>query len=457
MATEPGRRNGGAVVRIGCGAGFANDRMEPALDLVERGNLDYLFFEGLAERTLAQSQRERHVHHDRGFNPTLERRMRLVLPACRARGTRIVTNMGAANPAGAAAVVLALAREMGMNGLKVGVVEGDDVSHAISPRHPLADANCTVGEVGRALIGANAYLGAEPIVVALDEGADIVITGRVADPSLVVAPLMHHFGWSADDWQRLGAATMIGHLLECGFQITGGYFADPGRKDVPGLARLGYPIAEVAETGDATITKLTGTGGTVTRETVLEQLLYEVHDPAAYLTPDVSADFSAAQIVETGVDRVAVTGGNGRARPENLKVTIGYDGGFRAEAGISYAGSGALSRARLAASVLAERMRDVHGLTEPLRTDLIGYASLHATAGAAYGGDDDHRDIRLHATLISRNEQHARALVDEMEGLWIAGPAGGGGVRGQVMPTIMTRTAFIGRESVRPKVEILVA
>lgn len=457
MAIEPRHDTAGAVVRIGCGAGFANDRMEPALDLVERGALDYLFFEGLAERTLAHSQRARHAQRERGYNPTLERRIRLVLPACRARGTRIVTNMGAANPAGAAAAVLAIARELGMTGLKIGVVEGDDVSHAIGPEHRLADTDCTAGAVGRQMIGANAYLGAEPIVAALDAGADIVITGRVADPSLVVAPLMHHFRWRADDWQRLGAATMIGHLLECGFQITGGYFADPGRKEVPGLARLGYPIAEVAENGDATITKLAGTGGFVTRETVLEQLLYEVHDPAAYLTPDVTADFSAAQIVEAGQDRIAVAGGNGRIRPENLKVTIGYDGGFRAEAGISYAGSGAVPRARLAASVLVERMRDVHGLTEPLRTDLIGHASLHATAKAAQGVDEDYRDIRLHATLCTGEERLARALVDEMEGLWIAGPAGGGGVRGQVIPTVMTRTALISREDVRPKVEILVA
>ena len=274
----------------------------------------------------------------RGYNALLERRMRALLPACRASGTVIITNMGAANPRAAAERTRDVARTLGISGLKIACIEGDDVTKLVQPDQPFMDEPGTLADIGRPVVGMNAYLGADAIIPALEAGADVVIGGRLADPSMYLAPLMRHYGWQNSELAKLGAGTLVGHLMECGMQITGGYFADPGIKDVPDLADCGYPIAEVSADGSAVITKLPETGGRVNEATVKEQLLYEVHDPASYLTPDVTADFSRVTVKNLGEDRVRVEGAAGRARPEKLKVTVGFDAGVLAEAGVSYAG-----------------------------------------------------------------------------------------------------------------------
>jgi hypothetical protein len=342
--------------RLGTGAGFSADRLDPAVELAASGELDALVFECIGERTLAFGHRDRMADPAAGYNPLLERRLRAVLPLCVQSGTRLITNMGVANPAGAVARAVAVAQGLGLKGLKIAALLGDDVSALLDDATPLPDAGITLGEVGRRMVGANAYLGADAILPALAAGADVVITGRVADPSLFLAPLRHAFGWAADDWAALGAGTLVGHLMECAAQITGGYFADPGYKDVPNLARVGFPIAEVGADGRAVITKLAAAGGLVSERTVKEQVLYEVHDPERYVTPDVVADFSAVQIREQARDRVAVSGAGGAPRPERLKVTVAFDGGLLAEAGVSYAGPGAAARAELARAMVAERM-----------------------------------------------------------------------------------------------------
>lgn len=450
MATDRRR----AACRIGCGAGFAGDRIDEARDLAERGHLDFLFFEGLAERTLALSQMQRRADADGGFNLLLGKRLEAVLKPCHANGTRIVTNMGAANPTGAAALAVAVARQMGLPGYRIAVVTGDDVADRIRPDMRCMEGGLPLEDDMARLIGAHAYLGAGIIAEALDAGADLVITGRVADPALVLGPLMHHFGWQADDWDALAAGTLAGHLLECGFQITGGYFADPGVKDVPGLDRLGYPVATVGRDGGMTISKLPGTGGMINRETVLEQLLYEVHDPAAYITPDVIADFSAVAVTETGPDTVAVTGAKGRRRSDTLKATLGFEGGYLAEAEMSYAGAGGLARAELAGQIVATRMQRREGLSARLRIDLIGSASLFATAGV---GSDSGCDVRLRVALRSDSRELAEALLHEVEALWIAGPAGGGGYRGRITPAVETRSVLIDRASVTPSFRMITA
>ncbi len=439
--------------RLGTGAGFSADRLEPALELVAKGRLDVIVFECIGERTLAFGHRDRMADPGAGYNPLLERRMRAVLPLCVAHGTRLVTNMGVANPQGAAARTAAVARALGLGRLRIAALEGDDVSALIGPETPL-DSGITVGEVGRRLVGANAYLGADAILPALESEADVVITGRVADPSLFLAPLRHAFGWAEDDWPMLGAGTLAGHLMECAAQITGGYFADPGFKDVKDLARVGFPIAEVAADGSAVITKLDDAGGLVSERTVKEQLLYEVHDPAAYVTPDVVADFSGVQIREQGRDRVEVTGAGGARRPEQLKVTVAFDGGLLAEAGISYAGPGARARAELAGRVVEERMVGLHGCNAPLRLDLIGVSALHGTARAY---PSDARDVRLRAALRASSREQAELLLWEVESLLCCGPAGGGGYRGQITPSVITHSAYLARDQVRARVEIIEA
>ncbi len=297
---------GAKPFRLGTGAGFSADRLDPAVDLVRHGNLDAIVFECIGERTLAFGHRDRVANPVSGYNPLLERRLRAVLPLCIRSRTRLITNMGVANANAAADKAIDLARDLDLLGCKIGAIGGDDVTELIRPDTEIDVAGMTVADVGRRMVGANAYLGADAILPALERDIDVIITGRVADPSLFLAPIRYAFGWQDNDWSKLGAGTLVGHLMECAAQVTGGYFADPGFKDVPDLAYVGFPIAEVEEDGSAVITKLENAGGHVTERTVKEQMLYEVHDPKAYLTPDVTADFSQVAIEELSSDRVRV-------------------------------------------------------------------------------------------------------------------------------------------------------
>ncbi|MFT4115986.1 acyclic terpene utilization AtuA family protein [Bradyrhizobium sp.] len=440
------------TVRIGCGAGFAGDRIDPAKDLAARGRLDYLIFECMAERTLALGQLARRQNPNAGFNNYLVKRLEAVLPDCCANKTRIVTNMGVANPERAAQVTLDVARKLGLGGFKVAVVKGDDVADLISKDTMLPELGKTIGETGLHMISANAYLGADIIGQALDEDPAIVLTGRVADPSLVVAPLAHEFGWRFDNWQEMAQATLIGHVLECGGLVTGGYFADPGYKSVPDLAYIGFPLAEVEPDGSAIITKLPDTGGVMIPHIVKEQLFYEVHDPKGYKTPDVVANFASVKVSAAGPDRVAVHGATGQPRPDTLKVTVGFDGGYLAEVGISYAGPGAVDRGRLAAQIIRERMENLHGRKEELRLDLIGQNSLHGSATASAARELE--DVRVRGALRSFDRETAEVLLYEVEALLNNGPAGGGGYRGTITPSVITHAAFVGRAAVKPTFEV---
>ena len=302
------------------------------------------------------------------------------------------------------------------------------------------------------IISANLYLGAQPIAQALDQGADIVVTGRVADSALALGPLLHAFRWSADDWDRLAAGTLAGHLLECGAQVTGGYFADPGYKDVPGLAEVGYPIAEVDEAGEIVITKPAGTGGVVNRLTVIEQLLYEIHDPSAYLAPDVVLDLTNVEVAEIGKDRVRVSGAQGKPAPETLKATVCVDGGFLGEAEISYAGPNAAARAQLAAEVVRTRVRKrVPHLN--VRIDAIGVRSVWGATDTPIdlrGAQTD--DVRLRFAAESANAADIEILLDEAEALYCAGPAGGAGVRRRITPRLASASCLIERRFAEPRV-----
>ena len=411
------------VLRMGAGAGFQGDRIAPAVDLAERGKLDYLIFECLGERTIALAQQARCIDPAKGYDPLLERRMRAVLPACVRNGTRIVTNMGAANPLAAAERTRAVARELGLNGLKVAAVTGDDVLDRIEDL-VLDETGKPASALGDRLVSANAYIGIDGLISALDAGANVVICGRASDPSLFLAPLVHEFGWARDDWMRLGRGILVGHLLECAAQITGGYFADPGVKDVPDLANIGHPLAEVDSDGNAVITKLEGTGGRVSRATCIEQLLYEIHDPARYLQPDVVADFSKVDFEEVGPDRVAVTGATGTKATGLLKVSVGYRDGWFGEGQISYAGANCEARGKLAIELLQERLAQRSGVILEERGELIGVNSVWPTKT----GNNYIPEVRMRYAARCRDAQTAQAIGEEVEGLYLAGPAGGGGV-----------------------------
>jgi hypothetical protein len=433
---------------VGCGTGFSGDRVDAPVAVVQtlarREGRKVLILETLAERTLALAQLARRQDPSKGYEPLLERLLEPVLGQCLTQGIAIVSNFGAANPAGAAEKIHALAKSTGLRKPRVAVICGDDL--LCHPESAKLLANHSLGASG-ALVSANAYLGAQAIADALRDGAEIVVTGRVADPSLTVGPAMAHYGWDEDDWSRLGAATMAGHLLECGAQVCGGYFADPGFKHVPQLAQVGFPIAEILRDGHCIVGKAESTGGMVDTRTVKEQLLYELHDPSAYLTPDVVADISEATVTDLGGDRVALLGVRGHPRPETLKVSAFYEGGWLAEGEISYAGPRAEARARLAADIIRSRL----GNDAVLRFDLIGVLSIFADDQGrllATSRDSGARDVRLRVAGKFNEREPAENLTREVTALYTCGPAGGGGVRAAVRPRLETRSCYIDRRSV---------
>jgi hypothetical protein len=442
------------TIRIGAGAGFADDRIEPAVELAEKGDLDYLVFECLAERTIALAQLERLHDPRRGYNEWLEDRMEAVLEACVARGTTIITNMGAANPRGAAEVIRRIAQEKGIRGLRIAAVSGDDVLAQVKGSNlPLLEQDGTVADLGDSVVSANAYIGTDAIVQSLNEGADIVVAGRVADPSLFLAPLIHEFGWATDDWDLMGKGTAVGHLLECAAHVTGGYFSDPGFKDVPDLAGLGFPVAVVRDDGSFHVTKVPGSGGRVTVATVTEQLLYEVHDPAGYPTPDVVADFSHAHLEQISDDAVSVTGITGRPRPSDLKVSVGYVDSYIGAGEISYTGPNAAVRARQALDVVRDRLAATHVATTESRFDLIGINAVHRGAGTVSSGTPAEVRIRVVGRTASLRE--ARRVGREVTALWLNGPSGGGGAVRTAVEDIAIVSVFLPRTRLSTSVHYL--
>ncbi|KPN90232.1 acyclic terpene utilization AtuA family protein [Pseudomonas nunensis] len=442
------------TLRIGSGAGYSGDRIEPAIELAEHGDLDYLVFECLAERTIALAQQARLLDPQAGFDPLLGERMRRVLPFVgrgaegQRRRLRVITNMGAANPLAAAQEVRRIAGELGLSGLKVVALTGDDVlATLLGDPSQMLDNGKTLASLGDRLISANAYLGVDGIIEALRADADVVITGRVADPSLFLAPQMFEFGWAADDWALLGRGTLVGHLLECAGQISGGYFADPGFKDVPDLARLGFPLAEVDATGRAVISKVAGSGGRIDTATCTEQMIYEVHDPAAYLTPDVSADFSGVSFSVQGPDRVLASGADGRARPQSLKVSVGYLDGWIGEGQMSYGGPGALARGRLAREVVLERLKLTGVVFEEIRAELIGVDALHGTELGARA-ESEPWEVRLRVAARCADRTEAVRIGNEVETLYTNGPYGGGGASKSVRQVVAVASLLLPRDAV---------
>lgn len=445
----------GRTIRIGAGAGFSGDRIEPALDLLEQGRLDYLAFECLAERTIGLAQAERQRNPALGFDPLLEPRMAAALPLAHRGRVRMLSNMGAANPIAAARETARIARALGLAGHRTAAVTGDDVlDQVLATSYPLLDREGMSTDLRGRAVSANAYLGIAGMVAALAGGADVVLTGRVCDPALFLAPLVHEFGWAQDDWHRLGQGTLIGHLLECAGQLSGGYFADPGFKDVPDLANLGFPFADVGAQGDAVFGKVDGAGGCITVATCKEQLLYEILDPGAYYQADVVADFRQARIEQVGPDRVRVTGGAGLARTDTLKVSICYEDGYLGEGQISYAGSGALARGRLALEIVRHRLLQSGLALSNLRLELIGVDAVDrrpARASAEPG------EVRVRVAAQTATRQDALRIGAEVEALYTNGPMGGGGVTRSTRQIMAVASTLIDRHLVTPQVHWEVA
>lgn len=441
------------IIRIGSGAGYSGDRIDPAVELAEKGNIDYLVFECLAERTIALANQAKRKEPNAGYDQLLDQRMYAVLKHIKDhqgnKKFKIISNMGAANPLAAMKRIKDIIQELGITDLKVAAVLGDDVLDKIVGRDFVLDNGLNVDDLGEHVIAANAYLGIDGIVAALEKDADIIITGRVADPSLFLAPLVYEFNWSRSDWEKLGKGTAIGHLLECAGQITGGYFADPGIKDVPNLEHLGFPIAVVNQDAEAFITKVDGTGGCVTPSTCKEQILYELHDPQAYKTPDVTADFSHIQFDLKAENQVAITGATGGERPEQLKVTVGFLDGYIGEGQISYGGINALSRAKLAQQIVLARLEKNKVDMLDIRADLIGVNSLYGDVASI---QIEPWEVRLRIAAHCQNKTQATDVANEVESLYTNGPYGGGGAVKSVKEVLAVGSLYLPRSDINIQV-----
>ena len=443
------------TIRIGSGAGYAGDRLEPALELIEKGNLDYISFECLAERTIAIGQQAKLKDPTKGYNGLLEHRMEKALPLCWEHKVKLITNMGSANPEAAAAKCVEIAKKHGLTGMKIACVVGDDLLANIDKY-----MDATVWETGEPLsklpgeiVSANVYLGVDGILKALDQGADVVITGRVSDPAIFMAPIIHEFGWAMDDWDKLGKGTMIGHLLECGGQVTGGYYAEPGKKDVPGVGHLGFPIVEVAEDGSFIITKVAEAGGLVTPHTCAEQIIYEIHDPENYITPDVVADFKQVKFTQIEKDVVKVEGATGKPKTNTLKVSIGYRDCYIGDGEISYGGPGCLERAKLALEIVKERLELVApGQFDEMKYDLLGCNSLYWNPDYKY--DEGISEVRVRVAGRAKTKAIADLVANEVEALYTNGPAGGCGAVKRTRDIVSVASILVDRSDIVPTVTV---
>jgi hypothetical protein len=440
-------------LRIGAGSSFADDRIAPAVELAEHGELDYLTFECLAERTVARENLTRLKNPEKGYTPRLLDRVGAVLPACLKNGVRIVSNMGAANPVAATREIRRYAKDNALGDVSCAVVLGDDVTDILRkrPELPLMESGEPLEALLPKMASANAYLGADVICRALETGAQIVITGRVADPSLFLAPAMHHYGWRYDDWPHLAAGTAAGHLLECCAQVSGGCFADPGKKEVHDLARLGFPFADITADGSVWISKLEDSGGRVDLATCKEQLLYELHDPAEYITPDCVLDITDLELIQDGKDRVRVVGAKARPRTSTYKVTVGYHDGYIGEGQISYAGINAVAKAKWSAEIVQQRLKDRGFTYLEVRVDLIGISSLHGMAGER----PEPYEVRLRIAARTDDRKAAEAVGFEVRALHVNGPTGGGGGSDPVVREVLAvQSVLIPRSLVDQQVVV---
>jgi hypothetical protein len=413
-------------IRVGNGCGFWGDNRDAPVWLAEQGQLDYLTLEYLAELTLSILSQQKQRNPQAGFATDFLDALQRLQPLLHAQPElRIVTNAGGMNPHACAAQARSILDAAGLSGRKLAVVAGDDLmprlDSLLAEGHTLTnlDTGEPLASVRARLVSANAYLGAAPIVTALREGASVVITGRVADASLTLAPAVHAFGWAWDDWDHLAAGTIAGHLIECGAQVTGGLWCNV--TDADNLGEVGYPIAEIDGDGSFRIIKPTGTGGAVNLETVSEQLLYEVGDPAAYLTPDVTADFTSVHLEATGPDCVTVTGARGKAASDSYKVSIAYRDGFTASGTLVIAGPRALAKARSCSEMIWQRLRRAGFVYEHTNVECLG-------AGACVPGvvtaSHDPPEVVLRVSVRDERKEAVERFTRELAPLVTSGPPG---------------------------------
>lgn len=444
------------AIRLGCGSAAAPDPPFGAVELLKRIKLDYLCFDTMAEISMPAQYAARLADADKGYDLLIEERLTPLLARAFADRVRLIGNFGGLNPAQATDKVVSIARGLGLKGLRVACVEGDDVLVHLRSAGAAESQVSALSELPGAVVGANAYLGAEPIVQALEDGADVVVAGRVADASMYLAPMIHEFGWAVDDWDRLGAGIALGHLAECGTFATGGAWSDPGYRTVPALATIGQPVLEVHDDGTATMLKAPGTGGVIHVDNLRAQLMHEIGDPTAYISPDVTANLTSVMFAQDD-DQVRITWNGltrGSARSDTLKVLVGVHEGYIGEAMLLVSGDNAVARARLIGELAEERLIKVlHLPVKDFRTDLIGWNSTLPDLAVADSAPC--HEIMLRIAVLTDSEptaRHAAAFADYVS---MIGPLGLGARRKQVYPCFSVHAAYLDRSLVTPTVNLM--
>ena len=451
------------VVRVGCGAGMWGDDLDAPRQLAERGRLDYLMLDYLAEVTMSILQKQRSRDPAAGFARDFPETVAGILGPILEHGVKVVADAGGVNPRGCAAATLAAAGKAGAAGrLRVGVVTGDDLlprlDELLAAGHALAhmETGAPLSSVRDKVVAANAYIGAEGPLAALQQGAHVVVTGRCADASLALAPLRHAFGWAGDDWTRLAAGMIAGHVIECGAQCTGGNCLHDWRT-IPDMANIGYPIAEVSDDGSVVFTKPDGTGGRVSVPSVTEQLVYEIGDPRAYMTPDVVCDFTALRLEQVAPDRVRMTGARGREAPDMLKVSVAYQAGWKAFGTLTYAWPDAAEKAHMADRVLRERLDRLGLRFDEIVSEFVGAGAAHGVVTPA-GAGDAAPEVMYRVGVRGSNKAHVERFTREVAPLVLNGPpsvTGYSQARGKVEEVVAFWPALIRREAVQVAVEVL--
>jgi acyclic terpene utilization AtuA family protein len=459
---------GTEVIRIAGGQGFWGDWPDAPVRQVSGGPIDYLMMDYLAEVTMSIMQKQRardpKAGYARDFIPLMER----ILPRVLERGIRVVTNAGGVNPMGCAQELLAVARRLGgglSSKLKVGVVTGDDLlgrlDDLVARGHQLRDLDSgrPLSDVRARVVSANAYLGAAPVVEALRLGANVVVTGRVTDTGLTLGPMIHAFGWDPTDWDRLAAGTVAGHIIECGAQCTGGNSLVDWQR-VPNMAQIGYPIVEAHADGTFEVTKHAGTGGRISVAGVTEQLVYEMGNPAEYITPDCVADFTTIGLKQAGRDRVRVSGIRGRPATDKLKVSIAYFYGYKAVGTLVYAWPDALKKARMADQVLRRRLEDLGLKFETVLTEFVGVDATHGPLAGSPSDFADAPEVQLRVGVRSPDKAPVERFTREIAPLILNGPpsvTGFAGGRPKVEEIVAYWPALIDKREVTPCVDVVAA
>jgi Acyclic terpene utilisation family protein AtuA len=443
------------VIRIANGQGFWGDWLEAPVRLIEQGPIDYLTLDYLAEVTMSILQKQKQKDPDLGYARDFPPLMARLAGGMLSRNVKVIANAGGVNPLACARQVRRLAPE-----LKVAVVLGDDISDRVdgllAQGHPMRnlDTGAPLADIRDRVLSANVYLGAFPLAQALATGADVVIAGRSADAALAVAPMIHRFGWQETDWDRLAGGMVAGHIIECGAQATGGN-CQADWQSIPDLANIGYPIVEAEPDGSSVITKHPGTGGRVSLASVKEQLVYEIGDPRAYITPDVVADFTSVRLAADGRNRVRVTGARGLPRPATLKVSLNYSAGWKAIGTLVYSWPQAFEKAQAADRIVRERLEGLGLELDAIETEYLGVNACH---GPAAPPTADPPEVQLRIGVRGADRDAVERFTRELVPLVLSGPPGGTGYgegRPPVREVVAYWPALIPRELVEPRVEVV--